>query len=119
MCAFTSACLLLFFPLPSPFPLYDRPSSSVPLGVDNTSVLAALLTRYQEHQTIRNFQVHERPAQNMARKLESGQYTVTDISSGMALDLRPDNQALIAYPFHGEDNQQVSTECITLLTLGE
>jgi hypothetical protein len=43
----------------------------------------------------------------MARKLQPGQYTVTDISSAMALDLRPDNQVLIAYPFHGEDNQQV------------
>lgn len=53
----------------------------------------------------------------MARKLQPGRYTMTDISSGKGLDLRPDNQKLYAYSFHGRDNQQASV--ITLLTLSE
>jgi hypothetical protein len=53
----------------------------------------------------------------MARKLEPGQYVMTDISSGKALDLQHGNQLLYAYSFHGRDNQQASF--IILLTLGE
>lgn len=49
----------------------------------------------------------------MGRKLEPGQYFMTDITSGNALDLRHDNQMLYAYSFHGENNQQA--RLITLL----
>jgi hypothetical protein len=42
------------------------------------------------------------------RKLEQGQYTATDVRWGMALDLSgADNRSLIAYGFHGLENQQV------------
>ena len=44
----------------------------------------------------------------MAQKLEQGRYIVTDIRSGMALDLSgADNRSLIAFGLHGWENQQV------------
>ena len=52
-----------------------------------------------------------------ALKLEPGRYVMTDINSGMTLDLRCDNRTLCAYQFHGKGNQQVRA-IVTLLTLG-
>ena len=53
-----------------------------------------------------------------ARKLEPGRYIMTDVTTGMTLDLRRDNRTLCAYQFHGKDNQQVRA-VDTLLTLHE
>jgi hypothetical protein len=45
--------------------------------------------------------------QKTMRKLEQGRYTATDVRWGMALDLSGvDNRSLIAYGFHGLENQQ-------------
>jgi len=68
-------------------------------------------------------QLHASPSQSTtspenARKLEPGRYIMTDINSGMTLDLRRDYRTLYAYQFHGKDNQQVRV-IVTLLTLGE
>lgn len=47
------------------------------------------------------------PVQKMARNFEQGRYIVTDAHSGMALDLSgADNRSLIAFGFHGWENQQ-------------
>jgi hypothetical protein len=47
------------------------------------------------------------PIQKTMRKLEQGHYTATDVRWGMALDLSgADNRSLIAYGFHGLENQQ-------------
>jgi len=41
------------------------------------------------------------------QKLEQGRYTATDVRRGMALDLSGgDHRSLIAYGFHGQENQQ-------------
>jgi len=41
------------------------------------------------------------------RKLEQGRYTATDLRWGMTLDLSGlDGRSLIAYGFHGRENQQ-------------
>jgi len=46
----------------------------------------------------------------MAQKLEPGRYTVTDISSGMALDLSDENiGTLIAWELYGGTRQKVRT----------
>jgi hypothetical protein len=47
------------------------------------------------------------PAQKTTRKFEQGRYTATDIRWEMTLDLSAeDNRSLIAYGFHGQENQQ-------------
>ena len=47
------------------------------------------------------------PAQKTMRKFEQGRYTATDVRWGMTLDLSgADNRSLIAYGFHGRENQQ-------------
>jgi hypothetical protein len=41
------------------------------------------------------------------RKFEQGRYTATDVRWGMSLDLSGvDYRSLIAYGFHGRENQQ-------------
>jgi len=41
------------------------------------------------------------------RKFEQGLYTATDVHWGMTLDLSGvDSRSLIAYGFHGRENQQ-------------
>jgi hypothetical protein len=43
----------------------------------------------------------------MVRKFEQGRYIMTDARSGMVLDLSgADNRSLIAFGFHGWENQQ-------------
>jgi hypothetical protein len=43
------------------------------------------------------------------RKFEQGLYTATDVRWGMTLDLSGvDSRSLIAYGFHGRENQQAS-----------
>ena len=52
------------------------------------------------------------PAQITMRKFEQGRYTATDVRWGMTLDLSgANNRSLIAYGFHGQENQQVRTPC--------
>jgi hypothetical protein len=47
------------------------------------------------------------PVQKTMGKLEQGRYTATDVRWGMTLDLSGvDNRSLIAYGFHGQENQQ-------------
>jgi hypothetical protein len=47
------------------------------------------------------------PAQKAKRKFEQGRYTATDVRWGMSLDLSGvDYRSLIAYGFHGQENQQ-------------
>jgi hypothetical protein len=42
------------------------------------------------------------------RKFEQGRYIATDVRWGLTLDLSDaDNRSLIAYEFHGQENQQV------------
>lgn len=53
-----------------------------------------------------------------ARKLKPGRYVMTNVTSGMTLDLRRDNRTLYAYQFHGKDSQQVRA-IVTHLTLDE
>jgi hypothetical protein len=49
-------------------------------------------------------------AQKTMRKFEQGRYTATDVRWGMTLDLSGvDFRSLIAYGFHGRENQQVRT----------
>ena len=44
------------------------------------------------------------------QKFEQGRYTATDVRWGMTLDLSGANdQSLIAYGFHGQENQQART----------
>jgi len=44
----------------------------------------------------------------MSRVFEQGRYIAMDVRSGMVLDLSGgDNLSLIAYRFHGSENQQV------------
>jgi len=46
----------------------------------------------------------------MVQRLEPGRYTVTDISSGLALDLSgADNGTVIAFELYGGTRQQVRT----------
>ena len=48
------------------------------------------------------------PVQKTIRKLEQGRYTATDVRWGKVLDLSgADNRSLIAFGFHGLENQQV------------
>lgn len=50
------------------------------------------------------------PAQKTMRKFEKGIYIATDVRWGMALDLScGDFRSLIAYGFHGAENQQART----------
>jgi hypothetical protein len=54
----------------------------------------------------------------MARKLEPGRYIMTDISSGMALDLSGTNDGtLIAWDLYGGTHQQVGA-VVLLFSLG-
>jgi len=47
------------------------------------------------------------PAQKTMQKFEQGRYTATDVRWGMTLDLSgADDRSLIAYGFHGRENQQ-------------
>jgi hypothetical protein len=47
------------------------------------------------------------PAQKTMRKFEQGRYTATDVRWGMTLDLSgADNRSLIAFGYHGRENQQ-------------
>ena len=49
------------------------------------------------------------PVQKTIRKLEQGRYTATDVRWGKVLDLSgADNRSLIAFGFHGLENQQAS-----------
>ena len=46
----------------------------------------------------------------MTRGLEQGRYIAMDVRSGMVLDLSGgDNRSVIAYRFHGSENQQART----------
>ena len=87
----------------------------------NTLTLDAYLVNHRPHLSLRSRRITSSslpsskmaqsqtpitPAQTM-RKLEQVRYTATDVRWGMALDLSgADHQSLIAYGFHGQENQQ-------------
>jgi hypothetical protein len=49
------------------------------------------------------------------QKFDTGRYTATDIRWGMALDLSGDDgRSLIAYGFHGRENQQARAPRLSL-----
>jgi hypothetical protein len=57
------------------------------------------------------------PAQKTMQKFEQGCYTATDIRWGMTLDLSGANdQSLIAYGFHGQENQQARASLFLFLS---
>jgi len=77
----------------------------------NNSQNGSVAAKKFGHEEERFSHLHASPSQSTtstenARKLEPGRYVMTDINSGMTLDLRPDNRTLCAYQFHGKDNQQ-------------
>jgi hypothetical protein len=52
------------------------------------------------------------------RKFEQGRYTATDVRWGMTLDLSGmDSRSLIAYGFHGQENQQARASRSFFLSL--